>query len=96
MKEIFENIIGFDWDEGNFLKNKLKHDVSNIECEEVFFNYPRLVYEDLGHSNKENRFIILGKTSNDRKLCIIFTIRLNKLRIISARDMSRKERKIYG
>jgi len=88
-------IIEFDWDEGNRDKNYKKHKVSFKEAEEVFFNQPLKVFKDKKHSQIEKRFIALGRTDNGRKLFIVFTIRKNKLRVISARDQSRKERKIY-
>lgn len=89
-------ITGFDWDEGNTRKNE-KHDVSMAEAEQVFFNVPLLVLEDSRHSSQEPRFHALGKTDDRRLLHITFTVRHHqeKLRVISARDMHRKERVIY-
>jgi uncharacterized DUF497 family protein len=91
----FEKIIGFDWDDGNSQKNWEKHRVSTGECEEVFFNLPLLLREDPGHSQREPRFYILGHSKAGRLLFIAFTIRRDKIRIISTRDMSRKERAFY-
>ncbi len=88
-------IEGFEWDKGNSSKNALKHKVANEECEQVFFNNPLLIQEDISHSTKESRWFALGRTNNDRPLFISFTIRGMFLRIISARDMSRKERHHY-
>jgi uncharacterized protein len=85
----------FDWDEGNRLKNWRKHKVNYLEIEEVFFNKPLLLNEDIAHSDKEKRFQCLGKTNQDRKLFISFTVRKNKIRVISARDQSQKERRVY-
>ena len=89
-------ITGFDWDDGNACKND-KHGVSMAEAEQVFFNVPMLLLEDATHSQDEQRFHVLGKTDADRALHITFTLRqLGVLiRVISARDMSRKERKVY-
>ncbi len=87
----FKNIIGFDWDEFNQNKNLLKHKVHWAECEEIFFNQPLLLYPDIKHSDYEKRFYVLGKTDNFRHLFIVFTIRNDKIRIISARDMNKKE-----
>lgn len=87
--------INFDWDEGNLDKNWLKHKVSNSECEEILFNQPLLIAEDEKHSQTESRYRALGKTENNRLLFISFTIRKNKIRIISARNMSREEKRIY-
>ena len=89
-------ISGFDWDEGNTRKND-KHGVSMAETEQVFFNVPLLMLSDATHSQKEPRFHALGKTDDGRALHITLTLRhSNKLiRVISARDMHRKERTIY-
>ena len=93
----FRIIEGFDWDAGNTRKNTDKHGVSQVESEQVFFNPPVLVVPDLKHSETEPRFHLLGKTNADRKLHITFTLRYGgkKIRIISAREMNRKERQIY-
>ena len=88
-------IIGFDWDENNREKNWENHGVLASECEEVFFNLPLLLQSDPSHSQKEPRYYVLGHTIADRRLFIAFTARQNKIRVISARDMSRKERSIY-
>jgi len=85
----------FEWDEGNIKKNWERHRVSHIECEEIFFNRPIIVKKDEPHSTIEDRYFVLGKTDAGRLLFIVFTLRGNKIRIISARDMNRKERKIY-
>lgn len=95
LNELVDDIIGFDWDKGNIDKNLVRHKVKNTETEEVFFNEPLLFYEDAKHSRAEKRYYCLGQTNERRKLFISFTIRENKLRVISARDMSRNERKIY-
>lgn len=87
---------GFDWDEGNRDKNWFKHQVSNWECEELFFNLPRIIMDDERHSQPEKRWYSLGKTNSGRRLFISFTVRNNLIRVISARDMSRKEREIYA
>ena len=89
-------ITGFKWDEGNTRKNE-KHCVTMAEAEQVFFNAPLLVLEDSRHSNQEPRFHALSKTDGTRLLHITFTVRHNgeKVRVISARDMHRKERAIY-
>ena len=88
-------ITGFDWDAGNERKSLDKHSVSKLEAEEVFFNVPILLLNDEKHSESEQRFHALGKTDTGRLLHITFTIRANKLRVISARDMHRKEKKVY-
>ena len=85
----------FQWDHGNARKNSDKHNVSQVETEQVFFNQPLLFLEDKAHSQQEIRCHALGVTDNDRKLHITFTIRENKVRVISARPMHKKERKSY-
>jgi len=89
-------ITGFNWDEGNARKND-KHGVSMAEAEQVFFNAPLLLLEDIAHSQQEPRLHALGKTDDGRALHIAFTIRQSGalIRVISARDMHRKERVIY-
>ena len=89
-------ITGFDWDDGNARKNN-KHAVSTAESEQVFFNSPLLLLVDAKHSDRESRFHALGKTDQGRLLHIAFTLReaQTKIRVISARDMNRKERVIY-
>lgn len=89
-------IAGFDWDDGNARKNE-KHGVNQSEAEEVFFNQPLLLLEDSRHGGQESRFHALGKTHEGRILHIAFTLRADGtlIRVISARDMHRKERAIY-
>jgi uncharacterized DUF497 family protein len=86
---------GFDWDEANLAKNWEKHKVTPWECEQAFFNLPLVVAEDSAHSLTEARYYVLGQTDGDRRLFLVFTIRNKKLRVISARDMSVKERRTY-
>ncbi len=92
---ILEQCIGFQWDAANADKNWHSHKVSQAECEGVFFNQPILLYDDIKHSHAETRSYVLGKTDANRKLFIAFTIRKGLIRVISARDMSKKERNIY-
>ena len=89
-------IFGFDWDDGNARKNE-KHGVTQSEAEEVFFSQPLLLLEDARHGGQESRFHALGKTHEGRTLHIAFTLRADGtlIRVISARDMHRKERSIY-
>ena len=86
---------GFEWDEGNLLKNWEKHGVSASECEQIFFNRPLIVGSDDTHSQKESRSFALGTTDAGRRLFVVFTVRDMKIRVISARNMSRKERKVF-
>ncbi len=90
-----ETVTGFDWDDGNRLKNQDKHGVSMEEAESAFFNRPLLVLPDVRHSADEPRSYGLGRTDDGRLLFIAFTIRGGKIRVISARDMHRKERQVY-
>lgn len=89
-------ITGFNWDDGNSRKNN-KHSVSMAEAEQVFFNAPLLVLDDVVHSQSELRLHALGATDDGRMLHITFTLRQagQFIRVISARDMHRKERAIY-
>lgn len=86
---------GFQWDAGNSDKNWRGHRVSQLECEQVFFNRP-LVSADLKHSNTERRFFALGQTDAARELVVVFTTRGKLIRVISARPMSRRERREYA
>lgn len=90
-------LAGFDWDDGNARKSSDKHHVSQMEAEQIFFNEPLLVTSDEKHSAMENRVHALGKTDDGRLLHITFTLHDDgrKIRVISARDMSRKERIYY-
>lgn len=90
-------VAGFEWDEGNSRKNAEKHGVSQSEAEQLFFNEPLLVLEDSKHSQREARYHALGKTDDGRLLHVTFTLRDDGtlIRVISARDMHRKERAIY-
>ena len=86
---------GFDWDEGNADKNWESHKVSPREAEQVFFNRPLIVADDVKHSGTERRYFVLGQTDDNRPLFVAFTLRGDLIRVISARDMSRRERKVY-
>ena len=86
---------GFEWDFGNRLKSHMKHAVTQTEAEEMFFSSP-LVAKDPAHSGAEARFHALGETSNGRQLLAVFTVRGERIRIISVRDMSRGERRTYA
>lgn len=96
MKELLQQCTGFEWDAGNSKKNWISHQVSRSECEQVYFNEPLVVSEDDKHSQQEQRWYLQGKTDTERLLFIAFTIRGKLIRIISARDMHKNERKIYN
>jgi uncharacterized DUF497 family protein len=94
-----ENVVneceGFQWDAGNSDKIWERHRFAPTECEELFFNRPLIVGEDDEHSAVEPRMYGLGQTDVGRFLFVAFTMRGKLIRVISARDMSRKERRIY-
>lgn len=94
----WNQISGFDWDDGNQGKSSDKHSVNQFEAEHMFFNHPLLVLTGIKHSQNEKRYHALGKSNDERLLHVTFTLRSNDtlIRIISARDMHRKERIIYG
>ena len=92
----FNEIEGFEWDRFNIIKIWQKYGVNFKECEEIFFNTPLMISDDTMHSTlSEKRFHVLGQTNRRRKLFLSFTMRSNKIRVISARDMNKKERKYY-
>jgi hypothetical protein len=93
----FDRVVGFDWDAGNLGKNA-RHGVDNREIEQVFANQPLLLASDALHSVTESRYRALGITDRGRQLMVIFTLRAEAtlIRVVSARSMNRKERRIYG
>ena len=95
MENEYDNFVGFQWDQGNIDKNLIKHNIENWESEQVFFNKPLLVLDDPKHSIPEKRWAAFGKTDADRFLIVIFTKRGDLIRVISATDMNKKERKFY-
>jgi uncharacterized DUF497 family protein len=93
--DLIGSLAGFEWDAGNADKNWVAHRVSRAECEEVFLHRPVLVRGDATHSTREARYNALGRTAAGRLLSVIFTVRGDLVRVISARAMSRKERTLY-
>lgn len=93
----WKQISGFDWDGGNERKNLDKHTVGRFEAEQVFFNEPLLVLADQKHNQTEERYHALGKSDQSRLLHVTFTLRSDDtlIRVISARNMHRKERNTY-
>ena len=85
----------FEWDAGNREKNFHSHGVDWEEIEEVFFSERKLLLDDVLHSARESRYVLLGETREGRALFVVFTIRRAKVRIISARDLNKKERTLY-
>ena len=94
--DVLSQCTGFQWDAGNAEKSWRDHRVSRAESEQVFFNRPVVIAPDLAHSSREARYAALGRTLADRRLSVVFTIRGTQVRVISARDMSRKDRRIYA
>ncbi len=93
--ELFKEPLGFEWDAGNRDKSFLKHQVTHAECEEAFFDpHKRLIGPGLhvAGGGQEERFLLIGRTKAERALFIVFTVRKGKVRVISARDLNRKER----
>jgi hypothetical protein len=91
----FEEPDEFEWDAGNQDKNWQKHQVSCEEAEQAFTDEKRKIFTDKLHFNGEERFRVVGKTEGARLLFIVFTVRKSKIRIISVRDINRKERNLY-
>jgi len=91
----FAGLTGFQWDEANADKSWQRHGVAWTECEQVFFNLPLIVARDDPHSSTEPRSYSLGRTHGGRFLFVVFTLRGSLIRVISARAMSRRERKEY-
>lgn len=92
----FGGIKEFEWDKGNIDKSYEKHGITPKESEEIFLDENLKVTRDIRHSQREKRFIGLGKTFEKKILFVVFSIRKNKIRIISARKANKKERRKYG
>ena len=96
MKDMISSCEGFQWDEGNSDKHWHLHQVTDSECEQLFFNLPLILVPDTKHSQQEQRYYALGRTDTDRWLFIVFTIRDKLIRVISARQMNQKEARKYA
>ncbi len=94
--EFFQDVDGFQWDDGNSSKNWARHQVSQTEAEQVLLNRPVIVIGNPAHSAEEARYFAFGATDAGRLPAIVFTLRGPLLRVISARPMSRRERRAYG
>jgi uncharacterized DUF497 family protein len=94
--EFFPDVEGFQWDEGNAAKNWARHGVNQTEAEQVFVNRPVVLVGDVAHSGAEARYFSFGRTDGGRLLTVVFTVRGKLLRVISARPMSRRERRGYA
>ena len=93
----WSRIAGFDWDEGSLAKSSKKHNVGWTEAEQLFLNDPLILAEDIAHSGREPRYTALGQADDGRRLFCAFTLRegQTRIRVISVRDMSRRERQRY-
>ena len=87
---------GFEWDDANAQKNWERHQVTPEEAEDIFFNQPLVVRSDVRHSHREKRYYALGQTGRGRPLFVAFTIRRDLIRVISVREMNRREQDYYG
>lgn len=94
--EFFPGIEGFEWDEGNTSKSSARHGIGWIEAKQVFMNRPLVVAGDVAHSGREARYFCFGHTAGGRLLTVVFTVRGKRLRVISARPMSRRERRGFA
>lgn len=95
-KNLLDDCVGFDSDVENSNKNWERHQVTPEEAEDVFFREPLVIRSDIRHSKKmEKRYYALGQSATGRRLFLAFTIRRHRIRIISVRDMNRKELEPY-
>jgi uncharacterized protein len=92
--DILEGVTGFEWDEGN-IEHIAEHNVTPAETEEIFSDPDNVLSEDMEHSTIEKRFLIIGKTEQGRLLYQIFTRRGESIRVISSRDINKKEVYLY-
>ena len=90
-----DSIIGFEWDSANRDKSYFKHGITPNEAEEIFLDERGLLHEDVKHSQHEQRYVLIGKTFNNKLLICIFTIRNLKVRVISVRKTDKQERRQY-
>lgn len=92
---VLDDPVEFVWDKGNSDKNWLRHGVTQEEGEQAFEDEEKRTFSDKVHSGREERFRVVGKTRSGRLLFVVFTIRQEKVRIISARDINKKEVPLY-
>ena len=88
-------IVGFEWDKWNIDKSYKKHGITPNETEEVFLDEDVKIQKDFKHQEQEERFIAIGKTTENKILFVVFTIRKNKIRVISGRAANKKEKEVY-
>ena len=87
--------IRFQWDAGNIHKNWIKHRVTHAECEEAFFDPHKRLFHPAPRTERETRYGLIGQTKDRRLLVVIFTVRGPAIRVISARDLNKRERGLY-
>ena len=85
----------FEWHPNKAVRNLVKHNVSFNEASTVFGDPLSLTFPDPDHSDSESRYITIGESTQGRLLIISHTDRGQRIRIISARTVTRRERKIY-
>lgn len=95
LSDVLADCTGFQWDPGSAHKNWERHRVSQGECEQVFFQRPLRIARDTAHSRGEARYAVLGQTAVGRRSTLVITIRGTLIRVFAARDMSRRERRLY-
>ncbi|MBI4059115.1 BrnT family toxin [Candidatus Microgenomates bacterium] len=91
----FKKLSGFEWDKGNLDKSYQKHNITPNETEEIFLDENVKIEEDIKHQEQEQRFIAIGKTTENKILFVVFTVRSNQVRVISGRLANKKEREVY-
>jgi len=96
LEDLVTRLAGFEWDAGNSDKSWLRHEVSQAEAEQALLNIPLVVSATIRHQGAEPRFIAMGQTDVERLLTVVFTVRGTLVRVISARVMSKAERRVYG
>ncbi|MEN8253679.1 MAG: BrnT family toxin [Patescibacteria group bacterium] len=94
MNKKFE-LVEFDWDLGNRSKNSEKHGITASESEEIFLDEKSVIIRDIKHSQQEDRFMVIGQTFFKELLFVVFTLRKNKIRIVSARKANKNEKNAY-
>ena len=94
--DLLAHAVGFEWDQGNAPKVVARHHVEPGECEQAFFQEPFIVSYDAAHSSRERRWRALGQTAAGRPLFVVFTVRQTLIRVVAARDMNRKEQRVYA
>ncbi|GAB4400371.1 MAG: BrnT family toxin [Anaerolineales bacterium] len=85
----------FEWDPQKAARNLAKHGVSFAEAATVFGDPLSVTVSDPDHSDEEDRFIIVGQSYRGRLLMVSFGERGDAVRIISARELTRAERRAY-